>query len=148
MTAYQPNDEVAIVSGQSVEIRQIALSPDAYDYYVALFDQNALGSGDPFSIPPANVRGNVRNLTNPDQHALGYFEAAEVSVATAIAGDPDGQLAFLARRAAADIDAHLSASFGLSSDPPWVSWSAEPRFDLETDAPYAVQVERSWDSGA
>jgi hypothetical protein len=85
--AYQPNDEIALQPGQSVEIRQIALSPDSYDYYVALFEQNSLGSGDPFSIPPANVRGNVRNLTNPDRPALGYFEAAEVSVASGVAAD-------------------------------------------------------------
>ncbi|MDH3732037.1 MAG: DUF4249 domain-containing protein [Gemmatimonadota bacterium] len=88
--AYQPNDEVAIELGQRVEIRQVALSRAAYDYYLALFEQNALGSGDPFSIPPANIRGNVRNETTPDRRALGYFEAAEVSVATAVVTDDGG----------------------------------------------------------
>jgi len=88
--AYQPNDHVALDVGQLVEIRQVALSREAYDYYSALFEQNALGSGDPFSIPPANVRGNVRNLTSPGRFAPGFFEAAEVSVARAQVADPSG----------------------------------------------------------
>lgn len=85
---FQPNDEVAIQPGQHAEVRQIALSPEAHDYYYALFEQNALGSGNPFSIPPASVRGNVENRTRPDRFALGFFEAAEVSRAEGIA--PDG----------------------------------------------------------
>ena len=82
---YQPNDEVVFDTGQHVMIRQIALSRDDFDYYFAMFEQNALGSGNPFSIPPASVRGNVENLTRPGEVALGYFEAAEVSVAEAVA---------------------------------------------------------------
>ncbi len=88
--AYQPNDEIALQAGQTSEIRQVALSRAAYDYYLALFEQNSLGSGDPFSIPPANVRGNVSNTTTPGRLALGYFEAAEVSVATAVVSDVGG----------------------------------------------------------
>ncbi len=84
VVAYQPNDEIALQAGQDIEIRQVALSREAYDFYLALFEQNALGSGDPFSIPPANVRGNVANTTTPDRRALGFFEAAEVSVAQAV----------------------------------------------------------------
>ena len=82
---FQPSDEVAIAPGQHAEIRQIALSRLAYDYYYALFEQNALGSANPFSIPPASVRGNIVNLDRPDRFAFGFFEAAEVSVAEAIA---------------------------------------------------------------
>jgi len=89
VVAYQPNDEIALEEGQLVEIRQIALSREAFDYYQALFEQNALGSGDPFSIPPANVRGNVRNTTTPERRALGFFESAEVSVATAVVTGSD-----------------------------------------------------------
>ena len=85
VTGFQPSDEVAIQPGQHTEIRQIALSRLAYDYYYALFEQNALGTGNPFSIPPANVRGNVTNLDRPSRFAFGLFEAAEVSVAEAVA---------------------------------------------------------------
>ncbi|WP_419167653.1 DUF4249 domain-containing protein [Candidatus Palauibacter sp.] len=85
VTGFQPSDEVAIQPGQHTEIRQIALSRLAYDYYYALFEQNALGTGNPFSIPPASVRGNITNLDRPSRFAFGLFEAAEVSVAEAIA---------------------------------------------------------------
>ncbi len=81
---YQPNHEVAFQSGQLATVRQIALSAEGHDYYRALFEQNALGSGSPFSIPPASVRGNVANITDPDRFALGFFEAAEVSIAEAV----------------------------------------------------------------
>lgn len=89
VVAYQPNDEIALQTGQDVEIRQIALSREAFDFYLALFEQNALGTGDPFSIPPANVRGNVENTTTPGRPALGFFEAAEVSVAKAVVPERD-----------------------------------------------------------
>lgn len=87
ISGYQPNHEVAIEPGQRAEVRQIALSREGHDYYRALFEQNALGSGNPFSIPPASVRGNVANLTRPDRFALGFFEAAEVSVAASSVPD-------------------------------------------------------------
>ena len=81
---FQANDEVALQPGQRATVRQIALSRQGHDFYFTLFEQNALGSGNPFSIPPANVRGNVQNLTRPGVPALGFFEAAEVSVAEAV----------------------------------------------------------------
>ena len=78
---FQPNDEIAIAPGEHAAVRQISLSRLGYDYYYALFEQNALGSANPFSIPPANVRGNVTNLDRPSRFAFGFFGAAEVSVA-------------------------------------------------------------------
>ena len=83
--AFQPNDEIAIASGEHAEIRQISLSRRAYDYYYSLFEQHGLGSGNPFSIPPATIRGNVANLTRPHRYPFGFFGAAEVSVAEGIA---------------------------------------------------------------
>ena len=82
---FQPNDEIAIASGEHAEIRQIALSRLGYEYYYALFEQNALGSANPFSIPPATIRGNVVNLDRPHRFAFGFFGAAEVSIAEGVA---------------------------------------------------------------
>ena len=67
------------VPGDRAEVRQIALSEFAYRYYFAIFDQE--GSGGGLSTPPAAIRGNVENLTNPDKYPLGYFYASEISVA-------------------------------------------------------------------
>ncbi len=82
---FQPDDEIAIAPGAHAEIRQISLSKLGYDYYYALFEQNALGVGNPFSIPPATIRGNVANLDRPHRFAFGFFGASEVSVAEGVA---------------------------------------------------------------
>jgi len=71
------NDEIIYNSGQQGLIRQMGLSEYAYKYYFALFDQE--GTRGNLSSPPAPIRGNVENLTNPDNYALGYFYAAEIS---------------------------------------------------------------------
>jgi hypothetical protein len=68
------------VSGDRAEVRQIALSEFAYKYYFAIFDQE--GSGGGLSTPPAAIRGNIENLTDPDHYPLGYFYASEISKAT------------------------------------------------------------------
>jgi hypothetical protein len=83
VTGYQPYDEEVVDPGQSVAVRQIGLSESAFRYYFALFEQTT-GSGGPFSVPPASVRGNVANLTAPDRYPLGFFLAAEVKERTAV----------------------------------------------------------------
>jgi hypothetical protein len=34
--------------------------------------------GGPFQSPPATVRGNIINTTNPSNYALGYFSLSEM----------------------------------------------------------------------
>ena len=80
---YQPYDDEIVLPGNVVEVRQIALSKDAYRYYYVLLEQMT-GGGGPFSTPPASVRGNVANLTNPSNPALGYFYAAELAIRTRV----------------------------------------------------------------
>lgn len=77
VVGYQPYDEEVVEPGQIVTVRQIALSEAAYRYYFALFEQTT-GTGGPFSVPPASVRGNITNLTNPGRFPLGYFLTAQV----------------------------------------------------------------------
>ena len=84
VVGFQPNNEVVIEPGSHVMIRQVALSRRSYDFYYATFEQNGIGTGPGFSVPPATIRGNVANITRPDRYPLGFFEAAEVSVAEAI----------------------------------------------------------------
>lgn len=71
------NDDVIYSSGDQGIIRQIGLSEFAYRYYFAIYDQE--GSRGNLSAPPAPIRGNIQNITNPDNYALGYFYAAEIS---------------------------------------------------------------------
>ncbi|MEZ4457809.1 MAG: DUF4249 domain-containing protein [Gemmatimonadales bacterium] len=69
---YQPFDEDVVEPGSVVEVRQLSLSEEAYRYFFVLFEQTTSGGG-PFATPPASVRGNVANLTNPQHRALGFF---------------------------------------------------------------------------
>lgn len=75
---FQPYEGIDIPSGAAVLMRQIAISEQMYRYYFALNDQ-LTSDGSPFAVPPASVRGNVQNNTNPPLPALGYFSVSEVS---------------------------------------------------------------------
>ena len=77
-----PNDELIYISGQKAIVRQIALSDYAYKYYFALFDQEGRRGG--LSAPPAPIRGNIENISNLDDYALGYFYAAETDEAALV----------------------------------------------------------------
>jgi hypothetical protein len=78
---FQPFEGIDIPEGTTVRVRQIGISEAMFRYYYALSDQVAAG-GSPFSVPPASIRGNVANLTNPSVPALGYFSVSEVSEIT------------------------------------------------------------------
>lgn len=78
VNGFQPFEGIPIPEGGVVLIRQLAISEQMYRYYFALNDQ-LTSDGSPFAVPPASVRGNVQNNTNPSQPALGYFSVSEVS---------------------------------------------------------------------
>ncbi|WP_109831221.1 DUF4249 domain-containing protein [Reichenbachiella versicolor] len=77
---YVTNEEMVIELGQPITVKQIGISKTVYDYYYLLFDQ-AGRTGTLFDTPPAPVRGNIKNLTNPNHYALGYFYASQVDEA-------------------------------------------------------------------
>ncbi|MBL8959696.1 MAG: DUF4249 domain-containing protein [Gemmatimonadetes bacterium] len=80
---FQPYEGIDIPVGSSVVVRQVGISESTYRYYFALSDQVS-ADGSIFSVPPASVRGNVANRSNPRQPALGYFYVSEVSEARAV----------------------------------------------------------------
>jgi len=75
---FQPYEGIDIPPGATVLMRQVGLSEDMYRYYFALSDQVS-SDGSPFAVPPASVRGNVANVSDPLHYPLGYFHAAEVA---------------------------------------------------------------------
>jgi len=82
-----PYEEAVVGPSVEVEIRQYALSRETFDFIRAVLAQSATGAGTPFAVPPASIRGNVSNITNPSRRALGQFFAAEVAVARALGPD-------------------------------------------------------------
>jgi Domain of unknown function (DUF4249) len=62
-----------------VRIEQHTLSREAYQFFSLLKNQIGI-NGDIFDPPPATLRGNMINLTNPDENVIGYFRASDVSV--------------------------------------------------------------------
>lgn len=64
--------------GDSIRFRQYSLSKTAYQYWYLLIQQNTRQGG-PFQANPANLNGNMVNLTKPENSPLGYFRVSEVS---------------------------------------------------------------------
>ena len=60
------------------EILQMGISSGAHRF-LKLVDQQLSITGSVFDQPPANIRGNMVSLDNPDEVVLGYFIAASVS---------------------------------------------------------------------
>jgi hypothetical protein len=77
---FQPYEGIDIPVGSTVVMRQIGLSERMFRYYFAFSDQVS-ADGSPFAVPPASIRGNVSNVTDPSRFPLGYFYAAEVAEA-------------------------------------------------------------------
>lgn len=78
--ATQPYGGIVVPSGADVLVRQIAISEQGYRYYEAMSEQTS-NDGSPFGVPPSNLRGNIANVTHPENRALGYFMAGEVAEA-------------------------------------------------------------------
>lgn len=61
-----------------VEIQQLAISPNAYEYYKLLRDQ-AQNTGNLTDTPPSAIIGNVRNIDDSTEEVVGYFGTAGVA---------------------------------------------------------------------
>jgi hypothetical protein len=59
------------------EIQQISVSSDAHRF-LRLIEQQTNLTGSVFDNPPANIRGNIISLDDPDEVVLGYFMAGSV----------------------------------------------------------------------
>lgn len=64
--------------GDTVTLEMKSINKDYYNFIIAVFNE-IYGAGSPFSGPPANVKGNVKNLTHKDKDVMGYFITSAVS---------------------------------------------------------------------
>ncbi|PZX52555.1 DUF4249 domain-containing protein [Algoriphagus chordae] len=69
------DDGLRFVNTYRVDLRQLSISAEAYRF-LRLVKQQTEISGSVFDPPPANIRGNMISLDNPDEVVLGYFIAA------------------------------------------------------------------------
>ncbi|MDY8138308.1 DUF4249 family protein [Aquimarina sp. 2201CG5-10] len=65
------------VAGREVTIKILGIDERYYNYSNLLIEQSEQEGGNPFQTPPARIRGNIINTTNPDNYALGYFNLSE-----------------------------------------------------------------------
>lgn len=69
--------------GDDVIFHLYGASEQFYNFMYVLLQQTG-GQGGPFQTQPATVRGNIVNLSNPDNFPLGYYRISEVSTLTYI----------------------------------------------------------------
>ena len=68
-----------MVAGQEVTIKIFGISERHYNYMNAVIEQSNPQGGGVFQTPPANIRGNIKNITNPENFALGFFNIADAN---------------------------------------------------------------------
>ncbi|MBW1298183.1 DUF4249 domain-containing protein [Aquimarina litoralis] len=68
-----------MVGGEEVTIKILGIEERYFNYSNILIEQSEQDGGNPFQTPPAQIRGNIINTTNPDNYALGYFNLSEAN---------------------------------------------------------------------
>ncbi|WP_299602540.1 DUF4249 domain-containing protein [uncultured Aquimarina sp.] len=68
-----------MVGGEEVTIKILGIDERYFNYSNILIEQSEQEGGNPFQTPPAQIRGNIINTTNPDNYALGYFNLSEAN---------------------------------------------------------------------
>lgn len=76
--------------GDTVRLEMHTLNRDMYQYYLE-FISLLFNDGGLFSPPPQNPVSNIRNLTEPDNPPLGYFQVSSVTTGVVIIEDDAGQ---------------------------------------------------------
>src|SRR5690606_11005706 len=69
-------------------VEQMSISEGAYNFLNLLFLQTA-GVGSQFDSPPATVKGNIINRSNPENYALGYFMVSAIETAEIVIEDTE-----------------------------------------------------------
>lgn len=69
-----------LAAGQSINFTLHGISERYHNYMNILIGISGGLSNGPFSTPPATVKGNIINQTNPTNYPLGYFRLSEVEV--------------------------------------------------------------------
>ncbi|WP_109098633.1 DUF4249 domain-containing protein [Aquimarina sp. AU58] len=75
----KPNEDIFFEIGDIATAQQLSISEPYFDYLKELFTQTGnLGNPIVGNPPPASIRGNLINLDNSNNRALGYFYVVDV----------------------------------------------------------------------
>ncbi|PKD20268.1 hypothetical protein APR41_14905 [Salegentibacter salinarum] len=80
-TNYSNED---LAAENEIHITMEGISEAFYNYLYILRSQGGNSGGGPFQSPPATVKGNIVNQTNPENYPFGYFRLSEVDSTTYI----------------------------------------------------------------
>jgi hypothetical protein len=74
-----PNEEVSFEIGDLARAQQLAISKNYYQFLFELFTQTG-NTGLSFigNPPPASIKSNIINISNPKNRILGYFYAVDI----------------------------------------------------------------------
>jgi len=75
---FIPFSDERLQKEYSVLVKQLTVSRGSYSFYKALEEQNA-NQGGIITSQPYQVRGNVKNIIDPEEGVLGYFTVAGVA---------------------------------------------------------------------
>lgn len=78
IAGYLEDDGLRLTYKYRFDLEQMAISEETFRF-LRLVNQQITLTGSVFDPPPANLRGNMVSLTNPDETVLGHFFAAGVS---------------------------------------------------------------------
>jgi hypothetical protein len=74
--AYIFDDGLRFKDTYRLDVQHLSLSQET-QRYLRLIDQQLRLTGSVFDPPPANIRGNILSLDNPDELVLGHFFASD-----------------------------------------------------------------------
>ena len=72
MIAYIIDDGTRFKDTYRLDLQHLSVSAEAHRF-LTLIDQQLRLTGSIFDLPPANIRGNLISLDNPEEQVLGYF---------------------------------------------------------------------------
>lgn len=76
MFAFYRDDELE--KGDKIQFSLQGITEQYNNYMNKLLNIAGTDGGNPFATPPATVRGNIVNQTNPDDYPLGFFHLSEI----------------------------------------------------------------------